>query len=295
MTRHDPTLHQKSTNVRISAFRHSAALLSRLAPRPTARLAERLFVTPFRSARPTREECWAADAHRLRLEHDGAELAVWTWGTGERTVLLVHGWAGRGLQLGGFVAPLLAAGLRVVAFDGPGHGASNGSTSSLPELASAAAAVGRAFAPVEAVIAHSLGAAAALLAVTRGGLECDRLSLISPVASLEAIGHTFADLTGFSPEVVARMRHRLERRLSFSWPDIEPAVLARAVHRPVLVVHDRDDRETPWQGGRALADALPDGRFHPSTGLGHHRILRDPQIIDHVTRFTADLADEAVA
>ena len=56
-------------------------------------------------------------------------------------------------------------GWRVVAHDGPGHGSSFGRTSSLVEIARGAAATARAVGGVDAVIAHSLGAAAAVLAV----------------------------------------------------------------------------------------------------------------------------------
>ena len=40
--------------------------------------------------------------------------------------LLVHGWEGRGAQLGSLVGPLVEAGLSVVAFDAPAHGDSPG-------------------------------------------------------------------------------------------------------------------------------------------------------------------------
>ena len=52
------------------------------------------------------------------------------WGAGP-SVLLVHGWEGRGAQLGALVDPLVAAGYRVVALDGPAHGDSPGRLSTL--------------------------------------------------------------------------------------------------------------------------------------------------------------------
>lgn len=64
---------------------------------------------------------------RVRMS-DGVELAAYSWGEGERAVLLCHGflasaalnWAGPGI-----VAALTAAGLRVLAYDARGHGASD--------------------------------------------------------------------------------------------------------------------------------------------------------------------------
>nr|MBA3542137.1 hypothetical protein [Deltaproteobacteria bacterium] len=97
-------------------------------------LAERLFTSPRRHPRPDREKAILATARpftvdvalrspRWRGHH--IDVAAWRWGHGP-TVLLVHGWEGRGSQLGSFVEPLVAAGLSVVAFDAPAHGDSAG-------------------------------------------------------------------------------------------------------------------------------------------------------------------------
>src|SRR5690349_395790 len=80
------------------------------------------FLTPDRHVRPAREEEVRATGTPLRL---GGGLAATAWGEGP-PVLLVHGWAGRGTQLGEFVAPLVAAQRRVVALDAPAHGDSPG-------------------------------------------------------------------------------------------------------------------------------------------------------------------------
>src|SRR5678816_1021873 len=106
-------------------------------------LAERLFTTPRRHARPPRERTVLASAREgivdvtlraPRWKHLRVPVATWRWGVGP-TVLLVHGWEGRGSQLGAFVEPLVAAGMSVVAFDAPGHGDSPGHQLFLTELA----------------------------------------------------------------------------------------------------------------------------------------------------------------
>src|SRR2546423_5499989 len=138
-------------------------------------LAERLFTTPRRHVRPEREQAVIArgrpfevdvELRSPRWDNRRIRLAAWRWGFGP-TVLLVHGWEGRGSQLGAFIEPLVAAGLSVVAFDAPGHGDSPGSRLYLTDHADALDAVARAIGPVHAVIAHSFGVAAMLLARSR--------------------------------------------------------------------------------------------------------------------------------
>ena len=58
------------------------------------------------------------------------------------TVLMVHGWNGRGAQLGAFAPELVHAGFRVVTFDTPAHGRSPGRATNLPEISEAIQASG---------------------------------------------------------------------------------------------------------------------------------------------------------
>ena len=44
---------------------------------------------------------------------------------------------------------------------------------------------------------------------------------------------------------------------------------------PTLVVHDRRDKETPYQVGADLAAAWPNATLVSTDGLGHQRILTD--------------------
>ena len=48
---------------------------------------------------------------------------------------------------------------------------------------------------------------------------------------------------------------------------------------PALVVHDRGDREVPFEHGETLARSWPGARLMVTEGLGHRRILRDPEVV----------------
>ncbi|HEX6673981.1 MAG TPA: TetR family transcriptional regulator, partial [Actinomycetes bacterium] len=57
----------------------------------------------------------------------------------------------------------------------------------------------------------------------------------------------------------------------------------------------RDDRETSWSDGRAIAIAWPDARLLTTTGLGHRRVLRDPEVVTQVAGFLRDPASSQAA
>ena len=61
-------------------------------------------------------------------------------------------WGSRGARLGSFVAPLTGAGFSVLGFDAPGHGASAGRLSSLPQFIAAIREIGDRLGPLELVV-----------------------------------------------------------------------------------------------------------------------------------------------
>src|SRR5882724_9402402 len=148
---------RKSTTGRLLS--RGMRVLDAVAPAVAQRFAFDLFGMPRR-----RRDQPVVPGHRFSIAGDGPELAVWDWGDG-RTVLLVHGWNGNGAQLSGFVAPLLRAGYYVAAPDLPAHGDSAGTRTNVRAMADALLRLGRRVGPVHAVIAHSLGAAASVIAL----------------------------------------------------------------------------------------------------------------------------------
>lgn len=280
---------QKSTIVRsrsmpaAALLRPVAAALAATAPGLAARLAERLFITPIRHRRPAHEAAALAGARRETVRVDGRAVATWTWGQGP-TVLLVHGWSGRGSQLASFVPPLVARGFAVTAWDAPGHGDSEGRTCTAADVAAALRAVAATRPDVRAVIAHSLGAMATARAMA-DGLQLDAAVFVTPPADATSFAAIFAESLGFSRRVRALMEARIVRRVGAPWSAFDVARLAESQRAPLLVVHDREDGDVPWQHGRAVAAAWPGARLTTTDGLGHRRILRDSRVIAEATAF----------
>lgn len=282
-----PVHSRKSTIDRLIILRTAMRALSFVAPPIAARLAYRLFITPHRSASPGRELAWSDGAHQRVVDSELGPLATWTWGEGPDTAILLHGWAGRGLQLGGFAVPLVRAGFRVIAFDAPGHGDSAGKTSSLPEIARSLGIIDRHYGGASVVISHSLGATALILGLSRKEIQPRAVVTIAAPARLDFIGVRFGELTGFSESVIHRMREHASRLLSFDWEANEPLRLAPTLETPFLIVHDRDDREIPYQEGSELEAALPNAKMLRTEKLGHRRVLRDDAVIRRVTAFSS--------
>ena len=259
-------------------------------PPLATQVAERLLLTPTRHRTPSRERPLRDAARVLTLPWwpRGQTLVGYTWGSGP-PILLVHGWAGRATQLGSFVAPLVAAGHSVIAFDLPAHGRSDGGMVSLFDFRDALVEIGRVHGPFIGVIAHSMGAAATTLACT-AGLSTRRLVLVASPASLRDQTRHFAKAIGVSNDIYERVTARLENRLRTRFDSIEVEQIAPRIDAATLVIHDEGDEEVPFAAGARIAALLPKARLHRTRGLGHRKILREPAIVAMVAEFLTGIA-----
>lgn len=265
--------------------------LSALAPGLAGRQAEHMFLTPPRPRRPVGERALITSAHARTVPiGDASHVETWTWGNGPR-VLLVHGWGGRGTQLGAFVEPLVSRGFSVVAFDAPGHGESESGLVTIPQMVAAVGAVARHFGPLGGLIAHSVGGVVAARAMFEG-LETRRAVFIGPAADLVNPAVRFTDMLGFSRRVGQLMRERIARRIAMPWSAFSVSELAPALKAPLLVIHDSGDAEVPWQHGRAVAHDWPGAQLLTTDGLGHRRILRDANVVSAAAAFITAASEE---
>ncbi|PYN24513.1 MAG: hypothetical protein DMD99_10750 [Candidatus Rokuibacteriota bacterium] len=111
--------------------------------------------------------------------------------------------------------------------------------------------------------------------------------LVSPAADLRDPAVRFTERLGFSRAVRERMQSRIEERVGRSWSAFDVARLAPTLAMPLLVVHDRGDSEIPWQHGMAITRAWPGADLLMTEGLGHRRILRDPDVVAATVAFMA--------
>ncbi len=148
--------------------------------------------------------------------------------------------------------------------------------------------VSRQFAPIHGLIAHSLGGTAAIYALGNLELSVDRIVTIAPSARLREITERFGEMTGFHPSVIERMRARFEQNMGFDWDASEPLQIASEMSASLMVIHDKEDRFVPYREGTELANAWPEARLMSTFGLGHHRILRDRDVVNAAADFISE-------
>lgn len=249
-------------------------------PKISERLAASLFLTPF--GRPPREVPPRAPGRSVALRGQRS-VAARVYGEG-RPVFLVHGWGGSGDQMAGFVDALVERGYQAVVLDLPAHGASAGKKTQVVECSDALLAAARAFGEPTGIIAHSFGAAAATLALSRG-LTAEALVFLAPLPSLDHGVHQFAQRARLPLDVMDRAARLIERELGVDRTTIDLTEAGPRLRLPLLCIHDASDRVIPLERTREVVERWPSARLLETEGLGHRRLLRSQEVIGHAVAY----------
>ena len=195
-------------------------------------------------------------------------------------VLAMHGWGSNASSLWPVVQPLVDAGMDVLLLDARCHGDSDGeSFTSLPRFAEdigAGLAWLRAQEGVDAtrlaLVGHSVGAAAALLAAAR---QPESNGCVRAIVSLASFAHPEDVMRrwlqlhhlGWPPLADAVIRH-VQSVIGARFRDIAPLRSIRKARCAVMLVHGMDDETVPFDDALRLWHVRPDAEILPVAG-GH--------------------------
>lgn len=270
---------------------------SHVAPRLAGRMTFALFARPLGRSRPrpSEQELLAA-ARTGRIAVNGKSVVTYVWGDGERPVLLVHGWSSRGSRFAGFITALRDKGYSPVTFDAPGHGDSQGRATTILEYREIIRQLHARHGDFEAVVAHSFGVLAAFFAL-RDGVVAHRIVGIGGVGSFDYLVDGFCAGLGLRDRLKHELRRRIERLLFPGEPEIwrrfNVMYRPEEVAVPVLLFHDQGDGMVPLAQSQVIAEAHGErARLVVTRGLGHRRILGDPEVVAEAVDFAMSGRDE---
>jgi pimeloyl-ACP methyl ester carboxylesterase len=237
------------------------------------------FCTPVRTIPVSSDQELERTASDFTLSNG---LSGSLWGRGPR-ILLVHGWCGNRTHLSGFVRPLVEAGCCAVAIDCWGHGRSPGRQSHGLAFVESILRCAEEIGPFHSAIAHSLGAAATLVSMTRG-LNLSSAVLLAP-PEIMTVSRRFARKKGLPESQTEQFMEALEKKVKFRQGEFELHSIAPAVASPILLIHDAADREVPLDDILNLHSGCPNALLKQVSGLGHLRLLRSQEVIGAAVDF----------
>lgn len=263
--------------------------IDRVSPVLAGRLTYAMISSPPRYQPKPSELVLRASAHKWKIPFQDGWLQCYRWGKGP-VCLFVHCWGGRGTQAEDMIRQLTQNGMSVVSFDHPAHGLSSGKTAEMVRMAAAVTAVVQNVGPVHTLIGHSLGVAASAIALRDQALDVGRLVSISSLTHCIWFTEVVAEFLGISVKTVARARRIVDDSYAqpVGWEDLSVVDMMARLSLPILLIHDYDDLEIPFEHGVKISRAVPRAQFLATTGQGHRRILKAPAVLDLVTQFARE-------
>lgn len=272
-------------------IRIAVAVIGTLVPPLGSAIAWRLF---WVLGAPAQVRAGERDVHSRAVVSEfelrsGATVKLYEWGTGDRTVALVHGWRSRASRFAAIVEALVQRGVRVVSFDAPGNGDSTGERTTALDYAAIVAELGRRHGPFEAIIAHSLGATSSFIA-KREGVAAGRIVTIAGMHDFSFVIQSFAAAIALPARATRGLRRRVERWAEpfgiDPWRHVVTELDPTDTNTPIFVVHDSNDREVPIEQAMQIIEAHTGSVDTLVTdGLGHNRILSDTDVVEQVVEF----------
>lgn len=282
---------EQSYFTRLEASRKRLGMVFRFLERASSaaavRSAEFLFLRPLPRSLRKEERAILKEGSRLTLHGKKGRLRGHRWGSGP-PILMVHGWASRAARFFDLVRALQSSGYSVVAFDLPAHGDSSGLLTTLPECIEALQLIHDTYGPFQAVVGHSFGAlcAASFLEETKGAAE--QLVVISPLRAARVAVESFGELSGIPTTVLDKMQTRLEQRHEYPFSRYDFFRLGKVLTTPILVIHDREDRISPFAATEEWTRSAHSAELMATDGLGHQRILSDEKVVDRILQFLGE-------
>lgn len=247
----------------------------------------RAFFGPNKYEVKSIDEEIIARGKNYRIAFESGELAVTTWGERGPAVLLMHGWGGARAQMTGFVEPLLAAGYRVVAYDQPAHGESDGRMTNILEITPTMDLVLQREGKFDAILAHSFGTLITSYALVKRNLPApSKLVYFGSFNRLFDSLPRFQVLANLPDEIIGGLRDMIVENFGRDLLDaIVNENLVKQIRIPALMFHDRSDNVTPVEDSRAIANAWDQAQYIETNGLGHRGALQSAEVHEQVVKF----------
>jgi pimeloyl-ACP methyl ester carboxylesterase len=203
------------------------------------------------------------------------------------TVLIAHGYASYAYKFEHYITPLLKMGYRVLAFDGPAHGQSEGKHIHVVVYQEAIQKIMEQAGPVHHFIGHSLGALTlSMIAENIDQAEARKFVLIAPATKTTTTFANFFKMMHLNEVTIAAFLNDVSSKTHHK---VEYFAADRALANykgPVLWVHDEKDVVCPYEDIINFKEKAPSNiKFLITNGLGHNKVYKTAEVMDQIMAF----------
>ena len=113
----------------------------------------------------------------------------------------------------------------------------------------------------------------------QAGLLTDKVVFIAPGSHPGDATAQMAKLLDLPPSVLRGVRETLASSLGKTWHELAQADPFADHDVPLFIAHDVGDKDVPIATAEKMQRTWGNAQLYRTAGLGHRRILRDPEVV----------------
>ena len=260
--------------------------LERLSPYLAMRTAAYIFSKPLKFIIPEKEKkaLIKCTKKRVHIPAIDREILTFTWKNSGKKVLLAHGWSGRGTQLYRIAEILHREGYHIVSYDAPAHGKSSGKTTNILQMIATISHLDKQNHGFDYLIGHSFGGMA-IFNYCKTPRQTKKIITLGAADNMRTIFDNYMLSVGLNKKTSAHMITYFERKFELKIDDFSPFKAVQNLQTPTLILHDEEDYDVSVRSADNIAAHHPNATLIKTKGLGHRRILRDENVMQHIKSF----------
>jgi pimeloyl-ACP methyl ester carboxylesterase len=280
-----------SERIYLQYLRTKFKTISKLAPAIAGRMAFELFCTPYPKYKKRKAPAIFHHAtKRTVVLADQTKIHGFEWlpsKPNDQTVLIAHGYASYAYKFEHYIAPLLKMGYRVLAFDAPAHGQSEGKHIHVVVYQEAIQKIMEQAGPIHHFIGHSLGALTlSMIAEKIDQAEARKFVLIAPATKTTTTFANFFKMMHLNEVTKAAFLQDVSNRTSHTVDHFAADRALTNYKGPILWVHDEKDMVCPYEDIINFKENAPSNiKFLITNGLGHNKVYKTAEIMDQIMTF----------
>lgn len=226
-------------------------------------------------------------SHRQKIEINQIGIQTYTWGNGDKKILLVHGWEGQAGNFSDIIPALLENDYTVYAFDAPSHGYSEKGSTTMFDFSAIVLQMLEEY-QIDQIISHSFGSVGTTHCLSKHqDLEISKYIMITTPDRFESRINDVASFVGLSNNVKNKLINKLESEFNLKVEDQNVSDFVQKTNvKQSLILHDVADKIINIEQSKSVANAWGKTcKLVEINNTGHFRILRTDFVVAEIINF----------
>jgi esterase/lipase len=221
---------------------------------------------------------------QFTIDYAGKKVQAYRWGNGSKKVLLLHGWQSHSYWWRYVINRLSKEEFTIYSLDAPGHGLSEGDFLNLPHYSGLIEQFIIEHKSFHAILTHSFGGFAAVYTLHRlPNLSISKLVVMAAPGEVEYFFKYYQKVLGLSKKIIGLINDYFEKTIGHSPSYFKMVEFSKSLQLQGLIIHDKEDKEAPYQTALEMNEAWKNSSLISTTGLGHN--LKSKELVEQVAMF----------